>query len=95
MYHGLYVGVNDYILRSNLRKQNAYMGQMFSDLSYFLTVGSTHNSNVHRVFMYLSNQLLKMTSLPTDKANMMTFTKWSSLWSVVCFGFYYFLFFLL
>lgn len=90
MYHGLYVGVNDYILRSNLRKQNAYMGQMFSDLSYLLTVGSTYNCNVHRVFMYLSNQLLKMTSLPTDKANMMTFAKWSSLWSVVCFGFFLF-----
>lgn len=44
------------------------MGQMFSDLSYFLSVGSTYNCNVHWVFMYLSNQTLKNDQSPNRQS---------------------------
>lgn len=41
---------------------------MFSDLSYFLSVGSTYNCNVHWVFMYLSKPALKNDQSPNRQS---------------------------
>lgn len=41
---------------------------MFSDLSFFLSVGSTYNCNVHWVFMYLSKAALKNDQFPNRQS---------------------------